>query len=168
MIKTEINKKLNLLKSELKKKIFIGASKSYQQEIEKFFLGHPTGIGVTLQYFKQVSVSGNRTQDIIATFNRGYPAILQLGPNGSASGYTYPYDTDEGTMVYFDDNPNLKEWAQENYFGFDENSDGLKVGKSSTTFFGESKNQWVTKAGIGLKNNSREVILEELRNIKLN
>lgn len=168
MNNSAVKQKMSLLNKEIKKKIFIGASKSYNREVKTFFSNHPSGMKTTLQYFKPLTVSGETTQDVIATFSEGYPAILQLGPNGSANGYSYPYDSKEGTFVSFSESPSLKEWVDKNY-GYSDVRDGIKVGKESTTGFGKPYNRWVTISGVGLKTNSatKSTILSEVRSIKL-
>lgn len=166
----DIIKAMTFLKEEIRKKVFQGVAEAYNKEVVNHFATHPYGIGVTLQHFKQLKVAGNLSKETIAFFDNGYgyPAILQQGTT-PRSGYTYPYDSVNGTKVWFDEEPTLLQWAKENYKGFTPTMTGLVIGKSGTTGFGKPYNRWVTKSGEAMKSNSnaRNEILSGLRKIKI-
>jgi len=161
----DLNSKLNFFNKELRKKVFKAVAKSYNNEIANHFKEHPTGIGVTLQHFKPLTVDGNQQQETIAIFDRGYPAYLQEGTSFSK----YPYNKREGTFISFDKEPNLEEWAKANYKKYDSRMKGLRVGKKGTTAFGAPHNRWVDQAIIRMKSSSqtRSNILREIKSIKL-
>lgn len=164
----ELQKKITFLQQEIKRKVFEGTAKAYNNEIKTHFSNHPSGMKTTLQHFKPLTINGSKSQQTIAIFDKGYPAVLQIG-TGSHSGYAYPYDKTSGTFVSFAEEPNLEEWAKKNFRGYSSKMKGLKVGKSETTAFGNNYNQWVFRAGDALKANSstRSIILAGLKQIKL-
>ncbi len=164
----QINKIFRRLKREIKKSVFVATSYSYNFEIAQYFKDHPRGIGVTLQSFKPIKVSGSMTQEVIALFSSPAPAIIALGPNGSKSGYYYPYDKSGGTYISFADEPNLKAWADKNISGLDPKAKGLRIGKIGNTRFGRADNQWHTISGENMKRRTttRDNILREVSKIK--
>lgn len=161
----DINSKMNFLLTEIKKKVFRGVAQSFNNEIKHHFETHPTGVGVTLQHFKEMSVRGDTSQETIAMFDKGYPAWLQEGVSSSV----YPYDKKKGTYVSFADEPSLEEWAKKNYKKYKTKMKGLKVGKDGITAFGKKQNLWFTHAMQLMKSNSqtRSNILREIKTIKI-
>lgn len=159
---------INILKKEIKKKVLSSSAEVMNNNIRNFFLNHPRGIGVTGTLMKPYDINGNRASNIITHFPLGYPAMLELGSDGSHAGYTYPYDKEKGTYVSFADEPNLELWAQKNNPHLKTNTKGLKIGGEKTKF-GSQENKWFTKSAYDLVHgkNTKSFIIERLKNIKI-
>jgi len=157
------------LKKEVRKAIMKGTAESFDYEIVQYFESHPTGVGFTIMHFHPITISGDMSQSIIAKFDTGTPALMQLGPDGSKAGYSYPYNKVTGTFIPFNGNYELQEWAAKNVRNLKDSAAGIFVGKKSTTRFGKRYNRWVDLAGKNLKSqsNTRSTILKYLRAMKL-